>query len=278
MKTIAAAAVLAATLATAAHAQSGSGTSYSDSYSSSGKSYDDTSTSSSDMPSITIGGGVMVRPDYSGADTYKTSVLPALVVQKEITPGNTAYFKGLTAGLDHVVNTQLTVGAMADYRFGRDSSDSNRLSGMDDIDGAIEIGPKVRYQLTPQIGLVGTALFDISDAYNGYTARAGADYVLPLDKLTMLTVAGGLNYGSSNYNNTYYGVKSFQARPDRQAYSPGSGFTNFDASVGVRRLITKHWSVQGRLGADYLISDVSDSPLVEENFQPNLFLGVAYTF
>jgi len=229
-------------------------------------------------PNVTIGAGVLVKPEYSGADSYDTMAIPVLSLSKELTRGNTVYLRGLQAGLDHAIDDQLTVGAVANYRFKRDSSDSNRLRGMNDIDGAYEIGPKVRYQLSPQLGLEATALFDISGAYNGYTARAGADYSMPLSEVTMLTFAGGLNYGSKDFNNTYYGVTSAQAIAGRPAYNPGSGFTNVDASVGVRHSLTQHWSVQGNLGADYLMGDVSDSPLVDAELQPRLMLGVAYTF
>lgn len=270
MKITATATLLAVTLAAGAHAQDVADTGGT-------ADYDDTYTSAN-KPSISIGAGVAFMPDYSGADTYQSFAIPALAVYKEITPGNLAYIKGLTAGVDHAVNDQLSIGAMADYRYKRDSSDSSRLAGMDDIDAAIEFGPKVRYQLTPRVGLEGTALFDVSDASNGYTVRTGADYSVPLSPVTLLTIAGGLNYGSSNFNNTYYGVTQADARPGRGAYRPGSGLTNFDSSVTVKQAVTRHWSVQGKLGADLLLADVADSTIVDQAFQPSLTIGAAYTF
>jgi outer membrane scaffolding protein for murein synthesis (MipA/OmpV family) len=257
MKTLFAAALLATALTAVTHA---------DDYTSTGK------------PSVTLGAGVIYMPDYSGADTYQSLPIPVISASKEITPGNTLYARGLSIGLDHAVSDQLTVGAVTHYRFGRDSSDSSMLSGMPDIDGAIELGPKIRYQIDRQLGVEATALFDVSDAYDGYTARIGADYVMPLGQVTYLTFAGGLNYGSEDFNNTYYGVTASQARPGRPVYSVDSGLTNLDASVGLRHAFTNHWSVQGKLGADYLVADVADSPLVEQELQPSLMLGLSYTF
>lgn len=260
MKSILAAAVLA-TAVTAVHAEE----------------YDDTQTAAN-KPSVTIGAGVMYKPEYSGADSYEATPIPVISASKQITPADTLYLRGFAAGLDHAVTEQLTVGAQARYRFERDSSDSSNLSGMPDIDGAVEVGPKVRYQIDKQLGLEATALFDVSDAHDGYTVRAGADYVIPMGQVTYLTLAGGVNYGSEDFNNTYYGVTPGQATAKRPAYSVDSGLTSFDASVGLRHSISRHWSVQGKLGAEYLTSDVADSPLVEEELQPSLMLGVAYTF
>ena len=241
--------------------------------------YDDTQSSGGNKPNVTIGAGVMYKPEYSGADSYDSIAIPVISASKQITPQDNLYIRGLTAGLDHAFTEQLTVGAQAHYRFERDSSDSSKLAGMPDIDGAIEFGPKIRYQIDRQLGVEATALFDISDAYSGgYTARLGADYVVPLGQVTYLTLAGGVNYGSDDFNNTYYGVTASQARPGRTAYQPDAGLTSFDASVGVRHAFTRHWSVQSKLGAEYLTSDVADSPLVEQELQPSLMLGVAYTF
>lgn len=233
---------------------------------------------SSGKPSVTIGGGVVIKPDYSGADTYDTIAIPVISAKKEITPGNTIYLQGFQAGLDHAIDDQLSVGAVLSYRGKRDSSDSSRLTGMNDIDAALEVGPKVRYQVNQQFGIVGTALFDVTDAHDGYTARVGADYALPLTEITMLTLSGGLNYGSDDYNNTYYGVRTNQVAPGRPAYKADAGFTNVDLGVGVRHALTNNWALTGRLGADYLLGDSADSPLVDQEVQPSLMLGVAYKF
>ncbi|PZP40464.1 MAG: hypothetical protein DI585_00755 [Pseudomonas fluorescens] len=257
MKSIALAALAATTLATVSHAQS----------------YASTETSK-----VTIGAGVMVKPEYSGSDDYETLPIPMVAASTEITPGNTLYLRGLTAGLDHAVDDQLTIGLMGNYRFERDSSDSATLTGMPDIDGAFEMGPKVRYQVNPLLGLEAHALFDVSGAHEGYTARAGADYKYPLSRVTMLTLEGGLNYGSDDYVTTYYGVAPAYAAPGRPAYSLDAGFTHVDAAIGVRHALTRNWSVQGKVGADYLIGDAADSPLVKDELQPKAMLGVAYSF
>ena len=258
MRTVAILALLAATT-TAAHAQNRTET-------------------SANKPSVTIGAGMLFKPEYSGSDEYDSTPLPMISANKEITPGNTIYLRGLEAGLDHAFSDQLSAGLVAKYRFERDSSDSSKLAGMRDIDGAIEFGPKIRYQATPQLGLEGKLLFDVSDAHEGYTARVGADYAIPLSQVTMLKLDGGVNYGSEDYNNTYYGVTAAEARAGRPAYQPDAGIGSIDAGATVRHAFSQRWSVSARVGAEYLLSDVADSPLVEQEFQPSAMLGIAYTF
>ncbi len=260
MRTLAIFSLLAATATTAVHAQ------------------DSRVQTISNRPTLTIGAGMLFRPDYSGADTYDSMPLPMISASKEITPGNTLYLRGLEAGLDHAFTEQLTAGVVAKYRFERDSSDSSKLAGMKDIDAAIEFGPKVRYQATEQLGFEGKLLFDVSDAHDGYTARVGADYAMPLSAVTMLKLDGGVNYGSKDFNNTYYGVTSAQARANRPAYRPDEGIGSVEAGATLRHAFTNRWSAQARLGAEYLLSDVADSPLVEQELQPSLMLGIAYTF
>lgn len=233
---------------------------------------------SSGKPSLTIGAGMAFKPDYSGADTYDSTPIPVISASKEITPGNTIYLRGLEAGLTHAFDEQFSAGVVASYRGERDSSDSSKLTGMPDIDGAIEFGPKVRYQATQQLGFEGKILFDVSDAHEGYTARIGADYAIPLSAVTMLKLDGGVSYGSDDYNNTYYGVTAAQARPDRAAYQPDAGIGSVDAAATLRHSFTDNWSVSARAGAEYLLADVADSPLVEQELQPYAVLGIAYTF
>ena len=231
-----------------------------------------------DGPAVTLGAGVMYAPEYSGSDEYEATFLPMISAKTEITPGNTLYLRGLTVGLDHMVDERLTVGLMGAYRFGRDSDDSAKLNGMSDIDAAFEMGPKVRFQATPNLGLEANVLMDVSGAYDGFTARAGADYAMPLTEVTMLTFSGGLNYGSEDYMDTYYGVPAGQTTSTRPAYSAEGGLSHADVKVSVRHSFTHNWSVTGSAGADYLLGDAADSPLVDEELQPKVMLGVAYSF
>ncbi len=227
---------------------------------------------------LTIGVGAAYAPEYSGADDYKARAIPLINAKTELTPGNTLYFKGLTAGLDHQIDERLSVGLMGSYRWERDSSDSDTLRGMEDVDAAFEIGPKVRFQANQQLGFEANVLFDTLDAHDGFTARAGADYAMPLSEVTLLTLAGGINYGSEDFVRTYYGVPANRAAAFRPAYRPDAGLTHFDANIGVRHSFTQNWSLMGGVGADYLIGDAADSPLVKEELQPKVMLGVAYSF
>jgi outer membrane scaffolding protein for murein synthesis (MipA/OmpV family) len=227
---------------------------------------------------LMLGIGGLVAPSYPGSRALKSHVVPIIVAQKEITPGNLAYLRGLTAGVDHMLTDKLSIGGFASYRPARKTADDLELLNMSKVDAAVEIGPKVRYQATPQIGVEGQVAVDASGAHDGYTARIGGDYRRPLNETTMLTADAGLNYGSKQFNNAYYGVKPAQAMAGRPAYSPGGGFTSVDAGVGVTHALTSNWRLLGKLGADYLVGDVADSPIVKTEIQPKLMLGVAYSF
>jgi outer membrane protein len=75
----------------------------------------------------------------------------------------------------------------------------------------------------------------------------------------------------------YYGVSSKEARPDRPAYSPGSAL-NIEAELFVRYPLSQHFELVGIVGYTLLDSAISDSPIVDADYEMSATFGVLYTF
>lgn len=225
---------------------------------------------------VEVGAGVIVGSEYPSGGALKARPIP-LINARAGTDNGTLYLRGTEAGYDHNISDRLSAGVVGNYRFERDN-DSNALSGMRKIDGAFEVGPKVRAQMTPNWGVEAKALIDASGAHNGYTARLGTDYRTQLTERTDGFATVGVNYGSENFNNAYYGVRGNEARPGRPAYNPGDGLSHVDAMVGGSYALNPCWKLKAGVGADVLVGDVSSSPLVGRHVQPKMLLGATYTF
>lgn len=228
-------------------------------------------------PNLMLGAALQMQPKYPGAGALTSHLVPVIKGSKEITPGNIVYVQGATAGLNHTFTDRLSLGVFGHYRDDRTPKDAE-TAGLDKIDGTVEVGPKLRYQFTPQWGAEAALAIDAGDASNGYAARLGTDYTLPVAQATWLTATAGLNYGSKQFNNAYYGVKPSQGTPARPATSPGAGFNGVDVGVGATQGLSPHLRLVGRAGAKILTGDVANSPVTRANIQPQLSVGLAYAF
>jgi outer membrane protein len=226
-----------------------------------------------------VGAGVLVQPTYSGSGSYKAYGVPLLDISKDLTPGNnTVYAKDFTAGYDYHVSDRVLLGLQGAYKFERSTNDDSRLTGMRKVDQTLEVGPRLRAQITPQWGVEGKLLADTMNRNGGYEGRIGTDYVQPINPCLTGFATVGLNYGSKDYNNSYYGVASNEALPGRPATNVGAGFNSVDLGVGTKYHVNDHIALRTSVGADVLIGDAGDSPIVNKQFQPKAMAGVTYTF
>ena len=74
-----------------------------------------------------------------------------------------------------------------------------------------------------------------------------------------------------------YGVSPQEARPDRSAYAPGSSY-EIEAELMVEKPLWGNFSLIGLAGVSILGSAITDSPLVEKDYEIEGALGLAYTF
>ncbi len=86
-----------------------------------------------------------------------------------------------------------------------------------------------------------------------------------------------VSWRDSKLNNYYYGVKPHEATPDRPAYAPGSGVNVSLGLYGSYRILD-NWRLLGGVSVTSLDSDARNSPIIEDQLQPALFVGAVYDF
>ncbi len=219
---------------------------------------------------IGIGGGVL--PKVPGSSGVRFMALPVVQYQYK----DVAYISGLKAGAWGFVSADesLRIGLYAEPRFGYDSSDSTKTAGMADRDFAVDAGPTLRWQT--EAGVLNLEYgFDITGRSKGQVAQV--QFIRPLVKEMAFRLNGivGATWQDSKMNDYYFGVRSNEAAAGRTVYTAGSG-TAF--SVGLSGLFAFNRTGAVFFGAtvNRLSSAQSDSPIVERNYTPVVYVGYGW--
>lgn len=161
----------------------------------------------------------------------------------------------------------------------RDSDDDDGLTGLNDIDRAYELGLRVSYGAGP-LNAYASARRGF-DGHEGLTGEIGAKYRTELsDRLTLWSGAE-VGYGDDSYNDTYFGVTADESAASGGRLTPtapGGGVNEaaitFEASYALNDLT----ALRGEVRYGKLLGDAADSPVVQDEYQPSLRLGVTRRF
>lgn len=243
MKITLALAVLAASAATAAHAQD---------FGIAGREF-----------SVDLGVGADIGPDYPGSEDAEAG--PWLIWRN--------------AGFGQP-GTNEAEGFALSPSFGtvgeREASDNPELAGLADLDRAYELGLRVSYGTGPLT--TSASVRRGFDGHEGLTGELGARYRTDLSDRVSLWSGLSLGYGNDDYNDTYFGVDSPQAAPGRPAYDIGGGFNKAAVTFEARYALTENTALLGEVEYARLIGDAADSPLVQDRNQPSIKLGIVRRF
>ena len=149
------------------------------------------------------------------------------------------------------------------------------LEGMEARNTTIDLGVSYRYSQTWGT-LRASAMHDVGGVNHGSELRFGYSYDWRGDRWTLrpdISVA----WRDSKLNNYYYGVREDEATEERAAYAPGSG-VNVSLGLYGSYSILENWRLLGGISVTSLDSSVRDSPIINDDLQPALFLGAVYDF
>ena len=190
------------------------------------------------------------------------------------------YFYGLEGGYALAGDREKGIGFYATLS-GRmeyySEDDSYIFDGMEDTNFSVDGGLKLKVT-KEEYGFETGAKYDIlgnSDGYEifGKVSRtfSGVFECKNLD----ISVSAGLSWRSDKLNDYYYGVEEKYETIIRSAYSADGGL---DSNLGLRMTykIDEKWSVFNTIKAEFLSSEITDSPLVDKDIIYSVMLGVAY--
>jgi len=144
----------------------------------------------------------------------------------------------------------------------RSVTDSPELTGLNTIKTAIELGVAAKYQ-TGSFRVMG-AVRQGFGGHKGVRAELGADVIIKPDD--QLTFYGGprLNFGSSKFTNTYFGVTAKEASGLYPATTTSGGLYSAGLGAGMRFQVDTNWAIEAEAGWSRLTGDAAKSPITAQ--------------
>lgn len=243
------------------------------------------SVTAKDRTTVDLGGAVLTRPAYAGSDTYKTNILPfvgfenlygldmrGLAITSDVVELGTGKGPG---------KWSLEAGPRVSFDFGRDSSDSPTLEGLENIDPSVLLGGFSRMT----IGIVGLDLSagqDIIGGHKGFVADATVGTRYPGDGW-FISPFLTLSWADRDYTQTTYGISAEQTETSSLLqFDTDSGFHQVSASLFGGVELDDQWSLTGLVSYREALGDYKDSPIIlaEDGSKSGVFatVGIARRF
>jgi outer membrane protein len=219
---------------------------------------------------VGIGALISSKP-YIGVDA-QTYALPVFGYE-----GKRLFMRGLAGGYRVYSDKGFSIGPVVQPRFeGYEEDDSSALAGMDDRDWSVDAG--VGTFLQTDIGLLGLSyVTDILSLHDGQELEFSYTIRFPLAGFDIIPSAG-IRWKSQNLVDYYYGVEPDEAIvPGRPAYETGSAADPY-LGLAVRRKLGGRWSLLTAVQYEWLDDEISDSPIVDDDYDASFLVGVLYSW
>lgn len=230
-----------------------------------------------------IGFAATRAPHYPGADQSHTlaAPFPLLIYRGKVFRSDE---KGVRGRLFNSERLSLAIGAS--FSLPTDSEDNDARQGMDDLDGGLEIGPRLDVKLgewgssslTFELPARALLVSDLrSGSHEGWIVEPSLDFRWSWGAWRMSAEVSSL-WGSEKYHDYYYQVDPQFAQPSRPAFDASGGYGRSTYRLGAFR---GHgdWRYGWRISQHSLSgSQVEDSPLVRRKTATYVGLVVLWTF
>ncbi|MRG73558.1 hypothetical protein GH722_17450 [Alphaproteobacteria bacterium HT1-32] len=215
--------------------------------------------------------GPAYRPEYFGGNKSEVGLYGDVRVDYD-----GKLFAGLRDGAGLVLVDQgvLKAGPRMFYRFGREANDSAALTGLQDVDDAIELGGFMSY-VWRQWEITATLGRDVSDAHDGWVGEGKMMYEMQVSPELKVKFGPSATWANQNYMRSFYGVTATEAAATGlRAYDPKSGFRDVTLGVEGEYSLDADWSLNFEARLSKILQDAADSPLVEDRGDDlQLFVG-----
>ena len=172
---------------------------------------------------------------------------------------------------------KLRLAAAAEYRIGAyEESDSEYLQGLGDRDDTLMAGLGVQYEISEGFEFEFVYQHDVLDRIGGGMANARLSRGIPAGPILFVPQVA-YNWLSSEMSNHDYGVPLNAATAARPAYSLGST-TSYELGLTTFIELSENWNVIVNVAGERLSSDVSASPIVEDDVLVKGVAIISYIF
>lgn len=215
-------------------------------------------------PQFTLRAGVAAEPEYFGSDEYRF--------------GPDIGFSNFRLRLGQPDRAGFGVAGSFRYIPGRSSDDYPELTGLDDVDAAIELGFGVRY-IAPSVEAFADLRYGVT-GHDSLVGEVGADAVFrPTDQFT-LRLGPRVFLGSDEYSETYFGVsaaESLASGGDFSSFEAEGGALSAGVELGMTYDINDSWGIDSAVTYNQFLGSAADSPIVRQGSEDSLSVRVGVT-
>ena len=172
---------------------------------------------------------------------------------------------------------KLRLAAAAEYRIGSyEESDSDYLQGLGDREDTLLAGLGLQYEISEGFQFEFVYQHDVLDRIGGGMANARLSRGIPVGPVTFVPQVA-YNWLSSEMSNHDFGVPLSASTAARPAYSLGST-TSYELGLGTFIELTEDWNIIINVAGERLSSDVTASPIVDDDVLVKGVAMISYIF
>lgn len=229
---------------------------------------------------ITLGGEVRALPRYEGADSVRVLPFPVFRIRRAGTPEQ---FRSPRDGASIALFDvgAIKIGPTAKVRLNRKESSSSDLTGLGDVNWALEVGVFGEYWAADWL----RTRFEVRQGFGGHhgvVADLTADFVAPVSKQLTLSAGPRVTWSSGAAESPYFSVSAAQSvASGLPVYDARGGLHSYGAGAQAIYAWTPQWSSNVFVEYERLSGDAANSPLVTlrgSRDQLQVGTGLTYSF
>lgn len=222
---------------------------------------------------VGIGPGVILRSSpYRGSDDIVAQPIPAITYN-----GERLQLLGANLSFGLLGDGDVRLAATASYRVGvYEEDDSRALRGLGDRDDTIMAGLALIWELPAGFRLRAGYEHDVLDEIGGGSARINAHKSFQYG-IARLTPEIGVNWLSSELSDYDFGVPQRKATAYRPVYKLDDTWS-IEAGLGTFVELSPDWRIVFNTSVEFLEEEVTDSPIVSDDYVIKAFAALTYVF
>ncbi len=223
---------------------------------------------------LELGFGLGAAPDYEGSEDYVPVLLP--YARADLDSGQFLRLQGnRLRGIDFKANVLpddiWRFGPMLGYIPERDDVDNNQVDRMQKVDTSIMVGIFWGIEFDGWAAEIEAQQDAVGG--NGFLLTLDVGYKIPINYQLMVGFSVFTTYADGDYMNAYFSVdRGDSQRSGLDQYDADSGFKDVGFWLTGRYNFYGYWNVLAVGSYSRLIGDAADSPIVDDEGDPNQFL------
>jgi MipA family protein len=229
---------------------------------------------------ITLGAEARALPKFEGDDKLRVLPFPVFRIRRAGTPEQ---FRSPRDGASIAIFDvgPIKIGPTAKVRLARKENSDSDLTGLGDINWALEVGAFGEYWVTNWL----RTRVEVRQGFNGHHGVVGeltADFVAPVTRQLTLSAGPRLTVSSGAAESPYFSINATQAAASGlPVYDTRGGLRSYGAGAQAIYAWTPQWSSNVFIEYERLTGDVANSPLVTQRGsrdQVQIGTGLTYSF